>query len=222
MAPDQDALADWTLQRLGDQAWELHYRPGCDADSCRRLARLATILRQRADCADLVQAYDRLAFFPRNGNGDGDATALRDALLAHWPALRDRPVQESDEPALLVPVVYDGPDLDNHAAACGLSVEALIQRHSASSYSVAAIGFRPHFAYLLGLDPSLARPRRDEPRTSVAAGSVAIGGDQTAIYPDDGPGGWHCIGRCDPAICRRIGPESRIRFIPRQHKPDRP
>lgn len=59
------------------------------------------------------------------------------------------------------------------------------------------IGFAPGFPYLLGLDPRLAMPRLPAPRTRVAAGSVAIGGAQTGVYPRDSPGGWRVIG-CTP------------------------
>jgi KipI family sensor histidine kinase inhibitor len=57
------------------------------------------------------------------------------------------------------------------------------------------IGFAPGFPYLLGLDPALAMPRRRDPRQRVPAGSVAIGGAQTGIYPEALPGGWQLIGR---------------------------
>jgi KipI family sensor histidine kinase inhibitor len=57
------------------------------------------------------------------------------------------------------------------------------------------LGFAPGFPYLLGLDPALAMPRRPSPRTRVPAGSIAIGGQQTGIYPQDLPGGWQLIGR---------------------------
>jgi inhibitor of KinA len=71
----------------------------------------------------------------------------------------------------------------------------VIARHGAAAYRVAMLGFAPGFPYLLGLDPALAMPRRADPRLSVAAGSVAIGGLQTGIYPQALPGGWQLIGR---------------------------
>jgi KipI family sensor histidine kinase inhibitor len=57
------------------------------------------------------------------------------------------------------------------------------------------LGFAPGFAYLLGLDTTLRVPRRTDPRQRVPAGSVAIGGSQTGIYPGELPGGWQVIGR---------------------------
>jgi KipI family sensor histidine kinase inhibitor len=95
----------------------------------------------------------------------------------------------------VVPVCYDGPDLDDVAAHAGLSRDDVIRRHCAPEYTVAFLGFLPGFAYLLGLDAAIAAPRRATPRPKVPAGSVAIGGAQTAVYPAEGPGGWQLIGR---------------------------
>lgn len=97
-----------------------------------------------------------------------------------------------------VPVCYGGefgPDLDAVAAHAGLSVTQVIDRHTAGQYCVAMLGFAPGFAYLLGLDTGLHTPRRANPRLRVPAGSIAIGGAQTGIYPRELPGGWNLIGR---------------------------
>ncbi|MCO5089946.1 5-oxoprolinase subunit PxpB [Bosea sp. (in: a-proteobacteria)] len=97
-----------------------------------------------------------------------------------------------------VPVVYGGAfgmDLEATAAVHGLSAEELIGRHQGATYTVAMIGFMPGFAYLSGLDPALATPRRPEPRQLVPAQSVSIGGAQCAISSVEGPSGWHMLGR---------------------------
>jgi KipI family sensor histidine kinase inhibitor len=91
--------------------------------------------------------------------------------------------------------VYDGPDLETVAAATGLSVEDVIATHAAGEYTVETMGFLPGFAYMTGLDPRLVVPRRATPRTRVPAGSIAIAGDYTSVYPLNSPGGWHLIGR---------------------------
>jgi len=118
-----------------------------------------------------------------------------------------------------IPVTYDGADLDWVCSSTGLSVEEVIVRHSARTYSVDLLGFVPGFAYLSELDPSLQLPRRSQPRPRVAAGSVAIAAAQTAVYPLDTPGGWHIIGSTDtvlfdpardpPAL---LAPGDRVRF----------
>jgi inhibitor of KinA len=94
----------------------------------------------------------------------------------------------------VIPVTYDGVDLETVAAATGLSVKDVIARHSGRTYTVDLLGFVPGWAYLSELDPALQIPRRAQPRPRIAAGSVAIASAQTGIYPLDTPGGWHIIG----------------------------
>lgn len=112
-----------------------------------------------------------------------------------------------------VRVRYDGPDLDRVAAHTGFSVEEVVRRHSQGYYTVAMIGFMPHFPYLLGLDISLACPRLHCPRPQVPRGAVAIGGGQTGIYPECSPGGWNLIGFADPSVCMKLAPGDRLRFV---------
>jgi len=122
-----------------------------------------------------------------------------------------------------IPVHYGGgagADLDVVAAHAGLSRAQVIERHTGALYTVFFLGFLPGFAYLGGMDPRLATPRRREPRLEVPAGSVAIGGSQTAVYPVASPGGWQVIGRTDtrlfdierdpPALLR---PGDTVRFF---------
>jgi KipI family sensor histidine kinase inhibitor len=117
-----------------------------------------------------------------------------------------------------LPIVYDGPDLEDIARATSLSVADVISIHASGAYVVETIGFAPGFAYLGGLDARLRLPRRATPRVRVPAGSVGIVEDQTAVYPFDSPGGWHLVGRTST---RMFGPEGsllalgdRVRFVP--------
>lgn len=123
-----------------------------------------------------------------------------------------------------IPVCYESvfaPDLDEVAEHCGLTPNELVKRHVAARYQVQCVGFTPGFPYLSGLPPTLAMPRRATPRTWVPAGSVAIGGRHTGIYPLSSPGGWNLIGRTPlslfdparqpPALLR---PGDRVRFRP--------
>jgi inhibitor of KinA len=97
----------------------------------------------------------------------------------------------------VIPVRYDGMDLDAVATTTGLSRHEVVERHCGREYSVDLLGFVPGWAYLSELDPSLHLPRRAEPRPRVSAGSVAIAAAQTGVYPLDTPGGWHIIGHTD-------------------------
>lgn len=98
-----------------------------------------------------------------------------------------------------IPVCYDSNfsvDLEPMAKAKNSSIEKIIELHTAPQYVVYFIGFLPGFTYLFGLDKRLRTPRKEVPSRKVVAGSVAIGGAQTGIYPQDSPGGWHIIGHC--------------------------
>jgi 5-oxoprolinase (ATP-hydrolysing) subunit B len=97
-----------------------------------------------------------------------------------------------------VPVAYGssfGEDLEEFARRKGITPEAVVERHLAGRYRVYMVGFMPGFTYLGGLDPALALPRRDVPRTLTPAGSISIGGIQTAISSIAAPSGWHLLGR---------------------------
>ncbi len=107
---------------------------------------------------------------------------------------------------IVIPVVYDGPDLAAIAATVGLSVESVIARHTAIDYRVGFIGFLPGFAYLVGDDGALHLPRRDNPRAEIPAGSVALGGEYCAVYPRASPGGWHLLGMTTATV--RRGPHT--------------
>jgi len=85
-------------------------------------------------------------------------------------------------------------DIDTISKQNKISKQDIIVRHSKTIYSVYLIGFLPGFMYLGGLDNALHIPRKKEPRLRVPKGSVAIGGEQTGIYPQQSPGGWNILG----------------------------
>ena len=125
-------------------------------------------------------------------------------------------------PEVTIPVRYDGADLAEVATETCLSEEEVIERHATAGYTVAFCGFAPGFGYVTGLDPALHLPRRTTPRTRVPAGSVAIAGEYTAVYPRESPGGWRLIGHTDLPVWdvdrhppNLLVPGTRIRFSPR-------
>ncbi|MCW2624254.1 allophanate hydrolase subunit 1 [Mycobacterium sp.] len=93
-----------------------------------------------------------------------------------------------------IDVVYDGADLDEVARLTGLTTEQVVAAHTATPWRVGFGGFAPGFAYLIGGDGRLEVPRQSEPRTRVPAGSVALAGEFSAVYPRESPGGWQLIG----------------------------
>lgn len=115
-----------------------------------------------------------------------------------------------------IPVIYDGEDLPEFAQRVGCSVEEVVTRHTAGAYEVQAMGFMPGFPYLGPLDPRLHLARRPSPRLRVPAGSVAVGGSHTGIYPGASPGGWWLLGRTPVVLLdpKRIeGPGSPEAFL---------
>lgn len=96
-----------------------------------------------------------------------------------------------------IPVCYDidfGIDIEELAKEKGFSVNEVIKIHTQTSYTVYFIGFLPGFLYLGGLDKALYTPRKATPRLKIERGAVAIGGEQTGVYPSASPGGWNIIG----------------------------
>jgi KipI family sensor histidine kinase inhibitor len=101
---------------------------------------------------------------------------------------------------VVIDVVYDGPDLVEVAEHTGLTTAQVIDAHTATLWRVGFSGFAPGFAYLVDGDPRLRVPRRSDPRTAVPAGSVALAGEFSAIYPRRSPGGWQLIGHTDAVL----------------------
>ncbi|AHH94169.1 allophanate hydrolase subunit 1 [Kutzneria viridogrisea] len=124
------------------------------------------------------------------------------------------------ERELVVPVSYDGADLAEVAELTGLTEDEVVARHLAGRYRVAFCGFAPGFGYLDGLDPALHVPRRSTPRVRIPAGSVALAGDYTAVYPRESPGGWQLIGRTELELWdlanyppTALTPGTAVRFV---------
>lgn len=146
-----------------------------------------------------------------------DIAELRAALLDLRYDINAGP---PDGSAIEVPVIYDGPDLEEVGELTGLGPEGVIEAHTGTPWRVAFGGFAPGFGYLVGGDPRLHVPRRSEPRTSVPAGSVGLAGEFSGIYPRSSPGGWQLIGRTElvmwdvhrdpPALLR---PGDTVRFV---------
>lgn len=150
---------------------------------------------------------------------------LADTTADAEPA--DLPASAPTGAILEIPVQYggeDGPDLLDVADRVGLTAAGVIELHAATTYEVLFLGFTPGFAYLGPLDQRLVLPRLAVPRVRVPAGSVAIAGAQTAVYPHASPGGWRILGRTElsfwdpratpPAPPARLSAGDRVRFVP--------
>lgn len=140
------------------------------------------------------------------------------------PANSGENYKTDEKKCIEIPVYYHpsvGWDIQVIAEDKGLSWQQVVQYHSQKEYRVYALGFAPGFAFMGQLDPCLETTRKAKPRVRVPAGSVAISDLQTAVYPNQSPGGWNIIGRSPSSLFNAEGSPStllktadRVKFIP--------
>jgi KipI family sensor histidine kinase inhibitor len=218
--PGNATISNVTLRPASDRSLLVTFGEVASLETHRQTLRLTRALMGVRGVLNLHPAYASLLvdYDPRL-LGRADVEALIDGVCARADETAD-----ALEPLIEIPVRYggvDGPDLLDVARHAGLSAERVVELHSSAEYLVYFLGFSPGFPYLGGMPPELATPRLGSPRKCVPAGSVAIGGAQTGIYPADSPGGWRIIGRTPlrlfdasaspPALLRMGG---RLRFVP--------
>ena len=166
----------------------------------------------RAVLAELTGTQDVLALqtllleSPLPGQQDVLAAAQTVMVRADSPAAARRmgallleldltaPVRQ-DGGLVYIDTVYDGEDLAEVGQLTGLGTDGVIKAHTGQIWTVAFAGFAPGFGYMVGENQVLEVPRRSSPRTAVPAGSVALAGNYSAVYPRKSPGGWQLIGR---------------------------
>jgi KipI family sensor histidine kinase inhibitor len=210
---------------LGDSALLVQLGDEIDPTTNRRVQALAAFLDRSAPDGvienvpayttlliqydPLLLSYQNLLDWVRSNLDQADAAALRKPRLIEVPVLYG---------------VEYGVDLEFVAELHHLGVEDVIQIHSGKTYTVYMMGFTPGFPYMGKLDDVIVTPRLETPRTHVPAGTVAIAGSQTGIYPIDSPGGWRLIGHtslqlldlsAEPPFL--FSPGDEVRFLPSQH-----
>jgi KipI family sensor histidine kinase inhibitor len=145
---------------------------------------------------DLLPAARTVLITLRPGTQLSRLRSQVQALLSDLAVSADRGQSRQVE----IEVVYDGPDLADVARHTGLTAQEVIEAHTGTPWRVGFTGFAPGFGYLVGGDPRLRVPRLATPRKSVPAGSVALAGDYSGIYPRSSPGGWQLIGRTSAVL----------------------
>ncbi len=213
---------------FGDQALLVAFGEDVDEALNRRAHALAAAVRADRESGggpwgSPVPGYASLLVPYDVRRTDAAGAADRLAALAGRAQNADT-ADDEDVTPIEIPVRYGGeggPDLGLVAAQTGLDDRRVVELHASVTYRVFLLGFVPGFAYLGTLPAELDVPRRAEPRTRVPAGSVAIAGRQTAVYPLETPGGWQLIGitdvrpwdpdRVQPAL---LLPGTRVRFVP--------
>jgi inhibitor of KinA len=200
---------------LGDAALLAELGTRLDTALNTRAIALASALKKRRDVRQAIAGYASVTV-----HFDPDLVS-HDALTAAIKRLASkRPPMAEPGRLHRIPVVYDGPDMEAVSAVLGMDVAKIVEIHTRPIYRVFLVGFVPGWGYLGPLPEELELPRRHVPRTRVPAGSVAIAGRQTGIYPLAVPGGWHLIGRTsvklflpdsDPPCLFRAG--DRVKFF---------
>lgn len=145
----------------------------------------------------------------------------------------DGAVGRTEVETVTVPVVYDGEDLGAVGELTGWGADGVVRRHTSTTWTVAFSGFAPGFAYCVadpvpgaeGADGTEGAgawriARREEPRTRVPPGSVALADGFTGVYPTASPGGWQLVGRTRTAVWdldrdppALLRPGVRVRFV---------
>ncbi len=212
------------VHALGDAALCFELPPPATLAQQQKIWALATAAGRWDEVTEVLPGMNNLtlSFEPLRV----DAAALTARVMAAWPKL---PAAGVTGRQIEIPVVYggaEGPDLAEVAAHSGLTPAEVVRRHSAGEYVVYFLGFLPGFAFLGGLEPALATPRRAEPRVGVPAGSVGIGGEQTGVYPLASPGGWQLIGRTSLRLFDPLAAEptllrtgDQVRFVAERVQP---
>lgn len=189
------------ILNLGDRAVTLEFGDAIDQRFVAAVAAFDARLTRDIETGDLVGIVEMMPTFRSLTVIFDPLTLPRTKLLDHLQSVLGETSATVSGQARhwRLPVCYEGdygPDLETIAEARELSVEQVIKLHVEQTYQVYMIGFLPGFPFMGDVVPALDMPRRTEPRVRVPAGSVAITGQQTAIYPWESPGGWQLIGRC--------------------------
>ena len=206
----------------GDSVVLIEFEERIDPAICAKAAAVAAAL----DAARLPAVRDVVPAYRSVGVYFDPLQADSSTLISQLEPFLEQPpaTTRTRRDVIEIPVCYGGdlgPDLPSVAAFAGLSEADVVALHSSTTYQVLMIGFMPGFAYMGTVDSRIAAPRLEKPRSRVSRGSVGIAKGQTGIYPSDGPGGWHLIGRtplrpfdmarADPFLFR-AGDE--VRFVP--------
>jgi inhibitor of KinA len=225
---------------LGDSALLIRLRPDSETGTDERLAKVLQAKRRLQAAGipgviELATAHTTVAVFfdpIRTVKGGASVDSIFDWLTQKIKdVLTDRSPRKLRLPKrdlIEIPVCYAADlalDLEEVARHARLTADEVVRRHSATEYRVQCVGFTPGFPFLSGLPAELSTPRRASPRSKVPAGSVAIGGAQTGVYPLQSPGGWNIIGRTplalfdvrrDPPVLLQAGDRVRFRPISRE------
>ena len=220
---------DFTIRPVSEDCIEVSFGNTISEELNDRVMSLRTALESAPfqGMTECVPAYSSVAvcFDPcRTGAAESSVEIVSAAVAERVRNVPRSPVPDvaANTDPVEIPAVFGGeagPDLTDVAALHGIGEDEVIDIFLSGTYRVYMIGFLPGFAYMGTLDPRIATPRKEVPRTRVPAGSIGIAGSQTGVYPFDSPGGWQLIGRTnqrmfdpDPGKLSLLCQGDRVRF----------
>lgn len=160
----------------------------------KKLWAMAQYCKNTNEFIDLVPGMNSLTLYLKSAS---NLRQWKNTLTKLWNEVVD---YSFDSQHHKIDTYYQGEDLHYVANYHQLTIDEVIHLHSKEIYHVLFLGFVPGFPYLHGLNAQLFTPRRDNPRVHVAKGSIAIGANQTGIYPEESPGGWHIIAHTNACL----------------------
>jgi inhibitor of KinA len=184
------------IEMVSNQACLLTFNQVISEATSNYIAQVTQHLTKLAGIVDLVPSYTTLLVVFDDDHYD--RFAIFKTIRQTIEAIDPNDFSVKDQREVVIPVYYGkevGPDIEDVAKHCHLSIDEIIQRHSETTYRAYAIGFTPGFAFLGNTPDELHVPRKTTPRLKVPIGSVALAENQTAVYPSVTPGGWQIIGR---------------------------
>lgn len=184
------------LDMVSNQACLLTFSQLISEATSNYIAQVTQHLAKLSGIIDLVPSYTTLLVIFDDDHYD--RFAIFKTIRQTIEAIDPHDFSLKDQREVVIPVYYGkevGPDIEDVAKHCKLSVDEVIKRHHETSYRAYAIGFTPGFAFLGNTPDELHVPRKTTPRLKVPIGSVALAENQTAVYPSVTPGGWQIIGR---------------------------
>ncbi|MEM6766041.1 MAG: 5-oxoprolinase subunit PxpB [Bacteroidota bacterium] len=198
------------LLKYGEQGYLIQFEQGISLDISSRVHQLARSLESQSipGILSMIPAYNSLTIYTLQ---ETFQLSQLEFFLKTWQ--RTEVLEEGKGRLLNIPVCYGGeygPDLESLAAYHQLSKEDLIKLHCYNLYHIYNFGFLPGFAYLGNVPTKKESPRLGTPRTRIPAGSVAITGKQTAIYPSETAAGWQIIGRTPISV---LNPTLEVPFL---------
>lgn len=221
----------WQVLLLGDHAIQFYLEPIIDSNIIIEIKKLHQFIATQNlhFVKEIIPAYNSLTLvydipklngYLQNNSPQIDILQWSNIILQNFQKTKKNNEEITGSKLVRIPVCYDpllGIDLQNIALSKKCSIESIITTHTNTVYDVFCLGFMPGFAYMGKVDPTIQMPRHDKPRTSVAAGSVGIAGQQTGIYPSNSPGGWQIIGRTplrifDPIQLAKFKVGDRVQF----------